>query len=165
MGGRLDTHTNDFLAPKVEAVGRGWEFAGLSRPTFVFGPSSRLFAALRTLVAIGAKRTFWRSPPLQLQPRILSRQISSIGAVARTPLFSAPKGPRTDWDAVASNSCRTGLDRRSEGCGQNRPCWIDLDFRLAPQPEYWTRAGSLAKTTSGDRRSFSWRTLRSHLWQ
>ena len=32
-------------------------------------------------------------------------------------------------DVVAANSCRTGLDRRPAGCGQNRPCWIDPGFR------------------------------------
>src|SRR5262245_1598140 len=73
------------------------------------------------------------------------------------------RAPRSQGDRP--NPCLMGLDRRPAGCEQNRPCWIDPGFRPWPQPEYWTRAASLATTALGNRRCFSWRTLRSQLWQ
>src|ERR1700743_3120465 len=52
----------------------------------------------------------------------------------------------------SANSCRTGPDRRSAGCGQTQPCWIDPGFQPQPQSEYWTLAGSFAKPGEGDKR-------------
>jgi hypothetical protein len=92
----------------------------------------------------------------------------SANCVVRTCFISPYEKKRptvSSTDAVAPNSCRTGLDRRPAGCGQNRPCWIDPGFRPEPQPEYWTRAGPFAKPAVGDQRCFSWRTLCSQLWQ
>src|SRR5262249_49995083 len=86
-----------------------------------------------------------------------NRGVSQVPRIAR---------PISGWFAFRRgrpNPCRKGLDRRPVGCEQNRPCWIDPGFRPKPQPEYWTRAGPVAKTELGDRRCFSWHTLRSQL--
>jgi hypothetical protein len=67
--------------------------------------------------------------PLWLLVRSLNRQgidNHMVMRLLRDPGIQVLKKPT---DSVAPNSCRTGLDRRPAGYGQNRPCWIDPGFR------------------------------------
>jgi hypothetical protein len=74
------------------------------------GPS-RHFAALRPLVAMEAERTS-RRLPLQLQPRILSYQISSPPAVARSPCRSpSPQDPDDLAEGPPSFNLAKGIER------------------------------------------------------
>jgi hypothetical protein len=101
-------------------------------------------------------------PPLQLQPRIFSHQISSIGAVARSPQELTPsEGPalRLQRTAIARRSPpavahHRDLDATVSGVTTTAPARGDVRFRgktgsrgLSVKPTRLTRSGHGGRAT------------------